>query len=332
MLDLLRLFKSLQEPENLADAPTRFSAVPVASYELYKIAKDIHGAPTLLISVIDSSPLAHPSPIAIEHLTVDYDVHCHISHPDGTVEEGQFVVVHCIDSDHLLESYFLRIAATLILALGPTPSQIEVSRAITNLIELFRAITEPPRKAIQGLWAEMFLIANAKNPAILIGAWHMTPRDLFDFSAESQRIEVKSGVGRLRQHHFRLEQLYPPEGTKVLVASLLVATASRGTSLADLIDRIRGYISSDPVLLVHVDRIVGLTLGENWHHAFEVRFDYELARDTLAFYEPSAIPSVPFNIPPEVHEVHFKSDLTNAATVNLSYFKSLGGLFEDTLR
>ena len=91
-----------------------------------------------------------------------------------------------------------------------------------RLIELFRAMTTPSRKSVQGLWAELFLIAQSRQPTILVDAWHMLPEDRYDFAMDDQRIEVKSFSGSLRQHHFSLEQLQPPEGVKTLIASMLV--------------------------------------------------------------------------------------------------------------
>jgi hypothetical protein len=86
-----------------------------------------------------------------------------------------------------------------------------------------------PRKSVQGLWAELFLMARLRDPSALVAAWHSQLGDLYDFSAGSQRIEVKSAIGRIRRHHFTLEQVLPIPRTRVLIASVLV-------------ERGRGYI------------------------------------------------------------------------------------------
>lgn len=72
---------------------------------------------------------------------------------------------------------------------------------MNQLIELFRAIAKPARKSLQGLWAELFLISQACQPAILVDAWHTAPEDSYDFAVDNQRIEVKSFSGQICQHH-----------------------------------------------------------------------------------------------------------------------------------
>jgi hypothetical protein len=332
MLDLIEFFDLLQQPEVSADNHVRFAANHIAIYEQYRLAKDSYGTPALLVSIESKSSIVHPSSIVIENLTVEHDVSCHISHPDGTYEKGQFTVIHCTGRDHLLHVYFLRIIGTLIVSLGKSPLQEEVNQAISKIVELFRAMTEPPRKTIQGLWAELFVIARARDPVMLVGAWHTAPGDIYDFSAGPHRIEVKSAANRIRQHHFRFEQLHPPKDTMVLVVSLFVQRAGKGTSLAELVDEIHRNISSNPDLLLHLDRIVGFTLGDSWFRALEERFDYELAKESLAFFEADSIPSVSLDIPHDVCEVHFKADLSNTPPADIVHYKAMGGLFQAALR
>jgi hypothetical protein len=331
MLDLITLFKSIQSPNIATGEDFSFSASRIPNYGQHRLGKDAHESPVLLISVAGDSRRIRPASIALENLVVRHDVHCRISRPDGAIEEGQFTVIQCTSNDKALHTYFLQIAGTLVELLGTQPLQQDVIREIDGLVELFRALTESPRKSVQGLWAELFLITRASKPLVLARAWHVTPGDIYDFSAADQRIEVKSSASRLRHHYFRLEQLYSPQGTKVLVASLLVERAGGGTSLAELIDQVRSRIGDEPALLLHVDRIVGLTLGESLHRALDERFDYELAKESLAFFESAAIPSVNPELPPGVSEVRFKSDLSGVSAIDPAQYKTAGGLFRAVL-
>jgi hypothetical protein len=71
----------------------------------------------------------------------------------------------------------------------------------------------------------------------------VTPGEAYDFSASSQRLEVKSAAGEERNHYFTLEQLHPPASTRVLIASLFVQGAGGGQSLAELLDRVRSRVA-----------------------------------------------------------------------------------------
>lgn len=332
MLDLVTLFDALLPPLASQDQGARFSAQPIPGYERHRLGKDLHGGPSILISIGEASGDQRVAPIVLAHLTVQNDIDCRIYRLDNSVEEGRFTVVRCTGADRALHVYFLRIVAPVIMALGASPSRAEVSEAINKLAELFHAITRAPRKSLQGLWAELFLIARARDPLMLVKAWHVLPEDRYDFSAGGQRIEVKSASGRIRQHHFTLEQLHPPAGTSVLVASLFVERAGAGTSIAELIEEVRSRVSSDPTLVLQVDRIVGLTLGESWQHAMEDRFDRELAEESLAFFATEDIPKVSPEVPFGVSGISFKSDLTGHDSSDLASLRASEGLFRAVLR
>lgn len=331
MLNLVKLFDSLQPPSTLANNQMRFAASRIARFRDYRLAADVHGMPALLIA-IESQSLPYQYPIIIANLSVEHDVECHIIDYKGNDETGRFSVVRCTGRDHLLHVYFLRIMETLVVSLGNNPAQNEVNQAISKIVELFRAMTKPSRKTIQGLWAELFVIARAHDPAALIAAWHATPGDLFDFGIGSQRVEVKSAATHIRQHHFRFEQLHPPRGTTVLVASLLVQRLSQGSSLNDLIDEVRLRVPNLPHLLFSLDQIVGLTLGDNWSRALDERYDYEMAAQSLAFFESRLIPSIGPDIPMGVDEIHFRADLTGIPMADQASYKALGSLFQAVLQ
>ena len=270
---------------------TAFQRLRSRDTKQHRLGKDAQGKPLLLISILDVPSRRQPAPIVLEHLTVMYNQNCRVSRPDSTFEEGRFTVVRCTGEDATLPAYFLRVASAILISLKNRPTQSDVANAMDRLIELFRAMTKPPRKSVQGLWAELFLISHARQPAILVNAWHTVTEDLYDFAIDDQRIEVKSFSGQVRQHHFSLEQLHPPEGVKTLVASVFVERTQAGESIADLREKIQGSLGSNPDSLLHLDTVIALTLGDGWHHASEVRFDPTY----YAQYNPSlSLPSPDF--------------------------------------
>jgi len=332
MINLVALFDAIQPPNISECKNARFSAQPIPGYEPHRLAKDAYDTPSLLISVTDFSESGRPIPIKLEHLTVQYDMDCRIFQSDGSAEESRFTVIRCTEIDKALQTYFLRSIGAILVSLGTTPSRRDVAHAIKSLTSLFSAMAEKPRKSVQGLWAELLVIARAQDIATMVAAWHITPEDRYDFNSKDQRIEVKSTSLRVRQHNFTLEQLCPPTGVTLLIASLFVEYAGAGTSVMELAEQIRSRISDNPDLLLHVDQIISLTLGENWRDALEARFDIELAEDSLAFFEVSTIPIIDRNLPPGVSDVRFRSDLTNCPPVHLQNFRRLGGLFQAGLR
>jgi hypothetical protein len=284
----------------------------------------------LLLSVADTRAGSKRSPIVLKHLTVQHAVDCRIIRPDGAIEQGRFTAIHCNGKDRALVSYFLRVISSLLASVLISPSSAEVSEAIDKLVELFRAMTELPRKSVQGLWAELYCMAASREPGVLVRAWHATPTDRYDFCDVNQRVEVKSASGGIRQHHFSLEQLHPPDGTTVIVASLFVEMAGGGTCVADLTDQLRARIT-ESALLLHLDRVIALTLGENWRSAIDDRFDQQLAAHSLSFYNATAIPSLEAKLPVGVSDVRFKSDLSSCTAIDPVRYRSQGNLFKALL-
>jgi hypothetical protein len=142
---------------------------------------------------------------------------------------------------------------------------------------------------------------------------------------------VKGVAGRVRRHHFALEQLHPPAGAAVLIASLFVERAGAGTSVAELLDQIRARIGQDAHLLLHLDQTTSRTLGQDWRHGLEERFDFQLAKDSLAFFAHSAIPSVSPDVPPGVSDVRFRSDLSGIEAVDAAAYRERRGIFRAVL-
>ncbi len=331
MINLTDIFQSLGSTTTVHNA-NQFSALPIPEYEQHRLAKDYQGRPILLISVVDDPGQKQPAPIVLEHLTVLHDQKCRVSLQNGSTEEKQFTVVHCTKEDTTLYSYFLRVASAIITSLDNRPTHSNVVHTMNRLIELFQAMTEPPRKSVRGLWAELFLISRSSRPSVLIDAWHTMIEDRYDFAMDNQRVEVKSFSGDLRCHHFSLEQLHPSKGVIALVSSMLVEQSQAGESIVDLRGKIQNRLGNQLNSLLHVDSIIALTLGSNWRGASESRYDPKLGNESLAFYATSAIPSVRPDVPSAVSRVRFQSNLTGVSTVDLSHYRAIGQLFKAVLR
>jgi len=325
VLSIVQLFDALPRPQ--AGAGERFAVQQIGQHSC-QIGKSTAGEPALLIGVLPAPPRDRPAPIVLEHVRVQHGVDCRVHHPDGTEQTERFTVILCTDSDRIMQEYFLRSVSAVVLALDTVPSHADVVQAINTLVELFRCMTQAPRKSVQGLWAELFVLAQAPDPVTLIPCWHSLPEDRYDFTAGVQRVEVKSAVGRVRSHHFSLEQVRPPAGARVLVASVFVEGAAGGTSVMELFEDIRARAGADTAALLHMDRVLRLSLGSAWRQGVEERFDRQLAAGSLRFFEAQIIPAIDAILPPEISDVHFRVDLSSLQPANLAAVAAEGGMFQ----
>jgi hypothetical protein len=301
-------------------------ATAVISSGLHRLGKDAQGAAALLL-VTEEGSSAHSMPLELEHLVIQHAVPCLIWKEDGKSEQSTFTLIRCREADRVLTSYFLGVIDSVIPLLGSSPSQARVREVVARLVELFRALQTPSRKTVQGLWAELFVIAQASSPMELVRAWHRAPEESVDFSIPAQRLEVKSAVGPERRHYFSLEQLGAPAGTRVLVASLFVQRAGGGVSVSELSSRARARLEGDVDLMLKVEQVVADSLGKDWRLGLEESFDIDRAAQSLAFFEGSEVPSVNAALPAEVSEVRFRADLSRLAPAALRDLERDGGIF-----
>jgi len=321
MSTLTDLFERLSPPPDTGQLT--FSAVPIPRHEQHRLAKDVEGAPCLLLCVQDVAP--RPAPIRLEHLSVEHNAHCTVYTTDGE-SVGRFTILRCQNASSPLRELFLCLAEPLLYDLREHPTPTDIHRVVTALVELFRAAATPGRKTVQGLWAELFVIASADCPNILIQAWHTAPEDRYDFANGPKRIEVKSSGTRVRQHRFSLEQLTPTPGTRVIVASLFAEQSAGGASIDDLLTRIVSIVDA-AALQAHLQRITYLALGNTWLEAMTAKFDTEVAAASLRFVDATAVPSLTGPVPPGVTRVRFCSDLSASPTVSTDELVRAGGLF-----
>jgi hypothetical protein len=310
---LVELFDSLSYPDT--NEGRNFAAASLTGYPNFRLAIDADNNPVLLFLVTPSDRRLVWKNYKLRYLVVESNVACRIVEGDGGAN-AIFTVITFTAGSRSLNEYFLRVSESLVVSLGAMPTPTEVSNGLNKIIEVFVALSEPPKKTVNGLWAEVFLIENSLYPNILLEYWHDDPGEKFDFDAGLEKIEVKSSSSFERVHFFSQQQLDPPTGT-VLIASLFTRHAKSGASIQDLIDNIYQKIGNNATQMEKLNRVVCKTLGNSLEIALDFKFDREIARDSLKFYSHKDVFKIKQqDIPIGVSEVRYKSDLSNLVEVN----------------
>jgi hypothetical protein len=323
--ELKRLFEGLEPPQ--VSGAVQFSAQPIPGFGVHRIGKDAHGAPCLLVTVANGAGGTPTSaPIVLSHLSVQHDVRCQIMHPEGMTEDAVFTLVRCLNADDDLVGKFLDVMEVVVRTLGSSPTASLVRRVVDQLAELFRALDRVAQKSVQGVWGELFIMTRARDPMRLAAAWHAVPGEAFDFSEGAERIEVKTASSGLRQHYFSLEQVNPPPGARVLIASLFVERLAGGVSLRDLLGKLKERLVPRPDLILRTESILAESLGRGWIAASDEAFDLQRAEESVQCFDPAEIPSVSADVPPGVTEVRFRSDLTGCRPMSLVEYGQGAGL------
>lgn len=265
-------------------------------------------------------------PLVLENLAVLFDLRCQVSSPNAPTKLGTLTVLKCVAVDHVVRRYFLSLLSGIAAAIGRGGDRAKVAAVIEDLVELFRSLGSAPKKEIQGLWGELLLVHQAKDPFVLASAWRCRTGDCYDFNNGDERLEVKTTSARLRQHRFSHEQLCPPGGTRLVVASIMVHNSGAGLTVFELLDAIRVKIAKHPQLYLRMARQVHETLGKAWQSAKEIRFNFEAAVESLRYFDGVQIPKVPAPLPEGVSQVSFVADLTNVAPLSRKAVDDAGRL------
>jgi hypothetical protein len=162
---------------------------------------------------------------------------------------------------------------------------------------------------------------------LLINYWHVIPEEKFDFNADTEKLEVKSSSTLERIHTFSSEQLNPPLDKQVLIASLFAKQSTHGQSISQLVNSIQEKVD-DNVLIEKLFTIVSKTLGNTVEQSMKIKFDFDIAKNSLRFYRHQDIHKIELvHIPNKVSEVRYKSDLLGLKPIEKDTLSNSGELF-----
>ncbi len=291
-----------------------FEVFSLPAFNNHKIGISASGQPVFFIKCEDEIN-AKPLGTELAFISVQFNCKCQLNikqtFDENTLSEGYYTVISLKTDTAGLQEYFLEIVFFIIKKVTDTPKLKELKIEVEKLINLFSKFSKPPTKTIQGLWAELLVIEQAKKPDYLITSWHKASTDKFDFYDGIDKIEVKSTAKSTRIHSFSIEQLSPNESAKLIIASVFVVETGTGKTIFDLLDLIQQKII-DKSLYFNLNEILGQTLGADLEKAFEVFFDYQQGIDSLAFFDSKNILKIePQFVPKQVSNIRFDSDLTD---------------------
>jgi hypothetical protein len=283
----------------------------------HKLGLSSKGFPMFFVVTSENQFPTHN--IEREFLSVQFDLPCTIVLENQDKKDNKFTIITLKNEDTDLQNSFIEIFILMLHKLAPDTTKRNLSIELENLITIFSALSLPPKKKIQGLWAELLVIEQSSNPELLLSNWHTQPNSKYDFSNGRDKIEVKSTSSEERLHRFSLDQLNPSTNSNLLIASAVVrecAQSESGLSIYDLYNRIIEQVP-DNDLRLHCYSIIVETLGDSLPKSKKVFFDYVEASDSLAFFNALYVPKIEKScVPNDVTDVKFMSNLTHLSPVS----------------
>lgn len=306
-----QLFQELSPSSNVASKD-----VVEIEGTAHVLSKSKEGYPMFFIITEDSSSKIQN--IKREILSVEYNVPCTLIDETGIEKDGYYAMITLTSKQIELHESFIKLFALVLIKYHQNPRIKDIAYEVDRLIAIFEALSRPPKKKIQGLWGELLVICQSKNPEAMIQAWHSQPDAKYDFSIGADKIEVKTTSTEQRNHRFSINQLNPSEHSRLLIASVIVresAESKTGLSIFDIYDMICKKMESSELRL-RLYAIILETLGQDMIKADKLYFDFTEASDSLAYFDYTDVPSISKeSINPLVSGVKFYSNLTGLTDI-----------------
>lgn len=324
------LYNSIITPGFGENNEVLYSVLSVPERSEYFVGKNsLSQASFILHTTRDTNKILQP--IHLKTLDVQFDIPCNFIKADALKKEEKFTIISCKSDDEDTITYFLSICYNILCLLGDQPKQEEIVKAIEQIVSIFEKLRYPSIRSLNGLFGELYIILNSKNPMKSVEAWRTDSKSRFDFTFEELRIEVKTTSGRVRNHNFSYDQCNPPSDTKTLVASLFVEQVSNGITLKSTIEQISDLIYSDSDLLYKLHSTVAATLGSTLNEALKVSFDPYLTDSSLMFFDVNEIPAIRNPLPKGVTNMHFNSDLSECNSISIEHLVETNPVFAEIL-
>lgn len=296
--------------------------------KLHKLGVSEEGFPKFFVVTSDNNLMQN---LNAELLSVEYNVLCNIIEEGNIFDDQHFTIITLRSDNEQLHRMFIDVFLMMLDSLPQKPSNIQIASKVENLLSIFAKLKRRPVHKIQGLWAELLLIDQSKNPTTVARAWHSAPNSKYDFTMGGDKVEVKSTKSENRVHQFSLDQLNPSTNSRLLICSVIVresAVAEMGLSVFDLYDRIAKKVSESDVR-IHISEVIADTLGSDFYSAQQKTFDYIEGCDRLALFDYTNVPKISRDsVPEHISEVRFATDLTHLDDVRVvGYDRSNSDLF-----
>lgn len=264
--------------------------------------------------------------IKLESISILFNKECQLlqNHKSNKrLISNTYTIIELESGSTDFQRYFVEVIALVLQTLPEEITFSELKKEIKTIVELFSRFNKAPQKQIQGLWAELLVIEQAKDPDYFIQSWHNAPNDKFDFNDGLDKIEVKCTSQPRRIHDFSLDQLNPNKNSNLLIASVIVVNTGIGKNIFDLVEQICRRVK-DPKLQFRLKEIIGQTIGQDFEKISTQYYDYHQAIDTLSFYDFRDIPTILLsNIPDKIENVRFTCDLSNIKSISEKDFDIL---------
>lgn len=287
MEELYNIFEELKE--NNSEVNDIIFVRDIPSRANHKIGVSFDGRPLFFIATKSTQESAID--INLKLIQVAFQKDCELISREGQNKNGVYTIVSLnTDSEDIIK-YFINTMHYLIIQLGVNPSFAEIKSELNILVNLFRSMSNSPKRTIKGLWTELLFINESKDIEYVIDCWHHGKEDRYDFNNGVDKVEIKSTSKNDRIHRFNLSQLQEVKDALVVIGSAFTIETGDGLSVSNLIELIEKKVST-PRLMIKIHTIIAEVIGDKFDQIFDTYFDYSLAASSVLFFDIREVPRI----------------------------------------
>jgi hypothetical protein len=311
MTDLFKIFQGLREQSSGNEDTILVHGIP--NRVDHKIGVSKEGLPLFFIATEDTNKVSID--IDLKLIQVAFQKNCKLISKEGDKSDGIYTIVSLKTDSEDIGKYFVNTLHNLVKQLELNPSFVQIKTELNNLINLFRSLSKPAKKTIQGLWTELLFINQSNDVEYVIKSWHKGKNDRYDFNDGIDKVEIKSTSKNDRIHRFSLSQLKEIKDTVIIIGSTFTVETGKGINANDLIETISEKVS-DPSLILKIYHEVAETMGDEFENIFDIYFDYNLALNSIQYFDVRDIPNLSDNfISPAITNVKYDCNLSNVNSI-----------------
>lgn len=304
MIDVFNKLKTAYEVES-----DKILAENHPNFGNHKIGIDSSLQPIILIHATSKQEYNVPSR-KLELIDIFFNQLCEVKDLRSGSSESRYTILKLKSDNPDLQQYFLNICGLFLAILGNTPNVKTVHKEVLLVVDMFSSLSSPPKKSIQGLFAELIIISKSVNCDKMIEAWHPVQFDIDDFNDGVSSLEVKSSTGSNRVHTFSHEQFLNKNDLSY-VASILIKYSGKGVNILELLSIIEKRIIKLENR-VKLNQLFLSIVGDNYDHLSDVIFDFEYSMESIKFFKTNEVSHInPSAISSEISNLKYNVDLSN---------------------
>lgn len=241
-----------------------------------------------------------------ENLSIIFDFEGKNINEDSKIQK--YICLRLVSTNLTLVETFASMCTFISSHFGNYPDYRDVAKHLISFRNLFINFSKKPTKSEIGLFGELLIINESKNPDHLVEGWHITGKEIFDFTIDSNQLEVKTTTLNERIHkvkhsqHKRLREM-----TNGYISSIIIMESDNGKTISNIAEEIRSKLNQDTI--PEFNQKLASCVGSSFEN-YNSNFNYSYSKDSIRFYRAHNLQTISDkDVPENISDIKYSLNL-----------------------